>query len=465
LPDNDPPPANEGGEGIGTLTSNPDIAPQTAGETPPEERESPLQAEVEKTVINHSEASGNNEVSFVPKVLQQAEEPASGEDDPSAKQDASSLLEVQISPQDPPEENNTSVEALPKANEVPTSVVVEVSQSQSAEADPNDPNDGDVTLVEVVPVHIIEGDPIAPGPAVSEGALEVTDAEASHPIPDPAEVPVDQGAIAHDELARSISSNREAELSAQLGQISQSEESFHTVAGVPVDRERPASPPASSVLQPSPPTEQVSIVSRHGLRDQEGHRPQSTPVDSNFPSYLGNVEVYSTSQPSIQVLSASDDGQTQKWEDMISDSDDEDVPPVARPIPTLTSTWPTTTEASARRTNARRSRRSRHSRHSSYPVGVDAERIEAILQASMQQITRLTTRIEGIEGRLEDLERILQAGEVVTEFQVPSFMATVESRDLSTDYYREPMYLRAGAILVGMGMLMGASHLARRGLI
>jgi len=240
-------------------------------------------------------------------------------------------------------------------------------------------------------------------------------------------------------------------------------------------------------MEPSPPPENISLTSRRQSALIDAGRLPHDRADSNIPSYFVNAEVYSTSQASIQEEGISD-GQTADWEEMIS-SDDEirttrptqtarppqppqptqfarTVRPTHRRVPTVTSIWPTTTEAPTTTRRIRRTTRSKyskHSRRSSYPIDVDAERIEAILQASMQTITSLTHRIDGIEGRLSSLERTLKTEEDPPEFHVPSYVSSDESRDLSRD--REPVYLRAGAILVGMSMLMGASHLARRGLI
>jgi hypothetical protein len=271
-----------------------------------------------------------------------------------------------------------------------------------------------------------------------------------------------------DELEQTAAIQSTIENGAAPQQASQSEDSFHSVPAPDLEPDvaQPGTPLPSPVLQPSPPPEYVSEASRP-RRDSRVHgsdTPQATPMESGFPSYLANAEVYSTSV-SINVEGASD-GQSECWEDMISDNEGNLRTPLATRHPrsarTATSTWPTTTEASGRRT-----RRSRHSRHPSYPLGVDVERIETILQASMQRIARLTQRIEGIEGRLEDLERMLHNEEEVSVPRVPSITPNFEdyySREITKDY-RESAYLRAGAVLVGMSMLMGASHLARRGLI
>jgi hypothetical protein len=130
----------------------------------------------------------------------------------------------------------------------------------------------------------------------------------------------------------------------------------------------------------------------------------------------------------------------------------DDAESFVRDSPTPTSTWPSTTEAAARAEHP-------------FAMRVDTERIEAILQTSLQQISRLTERIEGLEDRVVEMELtvndIPNLGGKTDQIVLNTYTGQVERSPVQ----RPPMYLRAGAILVGMGIVMGASHLARRGAI
>lgn len=228
----------------------------------------------------------------------------------------------------------------------------------------------------------------------------------------------------------------------------------------------------SPLISPaSPPAENMSCASED--ENEASEHVALTPTASFLPpSYLAPPRELSVS--GVEEGSGTD-GRSE-WDDMISESgedgDDEGPdyhqPPLTAGAAT-TSTWPTTTyqgpSSSTQGAGA----------NPNYPMAVDAERIEAILQPTMSQITRLTQRIDGIEDRLTKVEALLSTKDEPREkVRYSSTAGSVQGssipmmEQLNHQVYGDTLerfYLRVGALVVGLSVMMGATSLARRGLI